>query len=156
MLVALLPTLVVPLNVLVNEHRLYLPLFGLVVALLGLSKLEETPGLRLGAPLLLGLLALMTWERNGVWRDEFALWSDAHAKNPTATRPLVYMGNAARAARDPQAAEGYYVQALALEPDNAVVRANLANAYENMGRHRQAIDTFAGILSTTVWGGCCK
>ena len=147
MLVALLPTLVVPLNVLVNEHRLYLPLFGLVVALLGLSKLEETPGLRLGAPLLLGLLALMTWERNGVWRDEFALWSDAHAKNPTATRPLVYMGNAARAARDPQAAEGYYVQALALEPDNAVVRANLANAYENMGRHRQAIDTFAGILA---------
>ena len=68
-------------------------------------------------------------------------------QNPTATRPLVYMGNAARAARDPQAAEGYYVQALALEPDNPVVRANLANAYENMGRHRQAIDTFAGILA---------
>ena len=33
-----------------------------------------------------------------------------------------------QAIMDPQAAEGYYVQALALEPDNAVVRANLANA----------------------------
>ena len=149
MLVALLPTLVVPLNVLVNEHRLYLPLFGLVVALLGMRKLEKIPGLRLGAPLMLALLALTTWERNEVWRDEFALWSDAHGKNPTSARPLVYMGNAARAQGDPHAAENYYVKALVLEPDNPVVLANLANAYENMGRHGEAIDTFTEIL--TQW-----
>lgn len=146
-LAGLLPTLVVPLNVLVNEHRLYLPLVGLVVAILGIRSLESAPGLRWGAPLLLAFLALITIERNSVWSDELSLWGDAAIKNPTAVRPLVYLGNAARQAGEPKLAEIHYRRALALDPQHLTVRANLANVYQDMGRYDLAVDAFAKVLT---------
>lgn len=146
MLVALLPTLVVPLNVLVNEHRLYLPLVGLVIALLGMRSLQGVPGLRWGAPVLLGLLALMAIERNRIWHDEVSLWSDAAEKNPAAVRPQIYLGNATRQLGQPQLAEKYYRRALEIEADHPTVRANLANVYQDLGRYDLAIATFAQVL----------
>ncbi len=144
--VALAPTLLVPLNVLVNEHRLYLPLVGLVVALLGMRSLEAVRGLRWGAPLLLAFLALLTWERNRVWSDEAALWGDAARKNPDSVRPLVYLGNAAREKGEPQKAASYYRQVLELEANHPTARANLGNAYQDLGHYALSIEIFVQLL----------
>ena len=144
--IALAPTLLVPLNVLVNEHRLYLPLVGLIILLTGLRRLEEIPGLRWGVLLLLGGLGLLTWQRNQVWADEFTLWSDAGRKAPQEVRPYVYMGNYARTVGAPERALRYYERALQLEPENVAVRGNLGNAFRDLGRFEEAIATFQGIL----------
>ena len=146
-LLALLPTLLVPLNVLVNEHRLYLPLVGLVVALLGLRSLESVPGLRWGAPFLLVLLASLSIERNRVWSDEHSLWSDAASKNPNSVRPHVYLGNAARQRGYPEVAKQHYQRALQLESKNPTVLANLANVYQDLQRYDLAVDAFTQVLA---------
>jgi tetratricopeptide (TPR) repeat protein len=118
----------------------------MVLALFSLERVENLPGLRWGAPLVVVLLGLLTGARNEVWRDEYSLWSDASAKNPNAVRAYVYMGNYARGRGDAQRALSEYERALRLEGDNVVARAGMANSYQDMGRVDEAIVQFAELL----------
>jgi len=143
MLVTLAPTLIVPLNVLVNEHRLYLPLVGFIIALSGLGKVS---GRGWGVVLFLVFLGVLTAKRSAVWENEHTLWADAARKAPGEVRPYVYMGNYARAVGEPEKALTYYQQALELEPRNPAALANLGNACRDLGRLEEAADIFRGIL----------
>lgn len=137
--VALAPTALVPLNVLVNEHRLYVPLAALAVLCAGLRLDRRRAGLGLclaGAVLLLGVLAV---ERNHVWRDEGTLWADAAARGPTLVRPRVYLGNHARAQGRAAEAVSWYEAALRLDPAEPAARANLAMALAEAGRLSEAV-----------------
>lgn len=92
----LLPTAVMPLNVLVNEHRLYVSLavlcVGLAVALGSTgAATRRLPWLAIG---LLVLLALLSFQRNPFWHDDFSLWGDAARKAPLMPRVHLYLGNA--------------------------------------------------------------
>ena len=102
---ALLPVVVVPLNVLVNERRLYLTsaAFCLALALLMRSewlRLGRTPrAKRVDVGIGLAALVLLTFaglslERNRVWADDFSLWSDSVSRSPAMPRPHLYLGNA--------------------------------------------------------------
>ena len=144
---ALLPTLIVPLNVLVNEHRLYLPVAGFVFAVTSISGIGRIRGTGWGATLLLLGLAGLVVQRNEAWRDEVSLWSDAHEKNPRAVRPLLYMGNAERARGNIDLAVRAYAKALEVEPENAVVRAGMGNALMDLGRVDLAITAFRKALA---------
>ncbi len=139
---ALLPTLIVPLNVLVNEHRLYLPVAGLAIVLSGLRVLERVRFLGVGAPLFIGLCFILTMQRNTVWLDEYTLWGDVAEKNPHAVRPYMYLGNAARSAGNAQQALIHYNRALQLDSTHVVARAGLATAYQDLGRFDEAITGF--------------
>ncbi len=129
--IALAPASLVPLNVLVNEHRLYVPgaAFALVVAYAGLA-LRPKVGDRWVAGLGLVILVVASWatvERNAVWRSEYALWGDAAAKAPLMARPFIYLGEAY--ARDGRVEE-------AVAAFNHVVRRdpNFAPAYARLGK----------------------
>ncbi len=97
----LLPTLVVPLNVLVNERRAYGPLAilcigaGILLASMRLPKRGsvKNPGrvLVVAGCAVLGVLSV---ERSRVWADEFSLWGDAVRKAPRMSRAHLYLGNA--------------------------------------------------------------
>ena len=143
---ALLPTLIVPLNVLVNEHRLYLPVAGFVFAVTSMRGFGRIRGTGWIATLLLLGLAGLVVQRNEAWRNELSLWSDAHEKNPQAVRPLLYMGNAERARGNIDQAVRAYAKALEIEPDNAVVRAGMGNALMDLGRVDLAITAFRTAL----------
>ena len=143
---ALLPTLLVPLNVLVNEHRLYLPIAGMAVILSGLRGLERIPQIGWGAPFLLLLFSGLTLQRNAIWQDEWTLWQDAHQKNPRSVRPLVYMGNAQRERGSSNRALEAYAKALELEPHNAVVRAGMAGVFLDKGESGRAVQYYAQAL----------
>ena len=79
---ALLPTLIVPLNVLVNEHRLYLPVAGFVFAVTSIRGLGRIRGTGWGATLLLLGLAGLVVQRNEAWRDEFPSGQTLMRKTP--------------------------------------------------------------------------
>lgn len=92
-LLALLPVVLMPLNVLVNERRLYLPCAAFCIGLAWLLRAGRVRGgVLVGA--LVTVAALGSWRRSQVWADEMSLWSDAVRKAPQMPRAQLYLGNA--------------------------------------------------------------
>ena len=145
--IVLMPTFVVPLNVLVNEHRLYLALVGAVLAVLGIRRFETLRSLRWGGPTLAILLAVLVVQQNRVWRDEGTLWSNALRRAPSAVEPYVYLGNHARGQGEHRRSIPLFESALELEPQNLAARSNLANAHRELGQWEQALTIYAGVLA---------
>ncbi len=126
---ALAPTFFIPLNVLVNEHRLYLPLAGLAIAA-GLCW-QHIGHKKLFLP---GMICLLLWgglsiQRNGDWRDELSLWSAAAEPDSQMPRVYVYLGNALREIGKLAEARTAYQKALSLDGANRSAGTNLANLY---------------------------
>ncbi len=117
LLISLAPVMIMPLNVLVNERRLYLPLAalcaGLAFALHSRYLRRYTNAL---AAFVLLFYAALTWQRNEVWQDNFSLWGDAVARAPQMPRVHLYMGNTHKDA------------ARLLPPDSEVTAAHWAEA----------------------------
>ncbi|OPZ91236.1 MAG: TPR repeat-containing protein YrrB [candidate division TA06 bacterium ADurb.Bin417] len=120
----------IPLQDVIFEHRLYLPLFGfalLLPALLFHLAGKRPAGLRTATGFLL-LVSLvfggLAFARNRVWRTELSLWSDAARKSPRSTRALLKLAEA-------YDAQGSY--ALAVEINSRIIRyqPRLAEAYLN-------------------------
>ena len=128
--ICLLPATVVPLNVLVNEHRLYLPLAGLAILVGKLWPHGVGRGLVVRLwPAALLLLCAHTISRNAVWENELSLWGDAAIKSPSMARPHVHLGNAQAAGGDRSAAEASFKRALQVESTHRAARTNLASLY---------------------------
>lgn len=144
--IAMAPTVVVPLHVLVNDHRLYLPLAGLTIALTSL-RLPRSAAAPLAVVGLL-VLAATTHVRNGVWENEYTLWSDAAAKSPNPLVPVAYvhLGNYAKEAGRPEEAVGYFEKALEIAPEHVAARNNMGIALQALGRVDEAITLYRGVL----------
>lgn len=146
MVVVLLPTFIVPLNVLVNEHRLYLALVGALLAVLGMNRFESLRGILWGGPALGLLFMVLVVRQNSVWSDEGSLWANANKRSPAAIEPHVYLGNHARTQNNPQQALGHFKDALELDPDNIVASNNLANAYRDLRQWKTALAIYQNVL----------
>jgi tetratricopeptide (TPR) repeat protein len=122
-----LPASAVPLNVLVNDHRIYLASAGLFVAFAGLVMRQS----RLQRPVLLLFICLITLtiQRNQVWATELSLWSDAVRLAPSSSRGRVHLGKALRDSGQLQAARVQFEQAVSLDENLLSARANLASIY---------------------------
>ena len=150
-LIVFLPTLVIPLNVLVNEHRLYLPLIAFA-ALLGtvferLIDSSRQIGL-IAAAILIALYATLSYERSIVWRDSFTLWSDALAKGPYMPRPHIYVGDSYHSGGEYGRAVTEYRTALEIHPevlsplDRVVALNNMGASYLKMGSFTKAVHAY--------------
>jgi tetratricopeptide (TPR) repeat protein len=148
--VAIAPTSIIPLNVVVNEHRFYVPLAGLLG--LGAAFWAARPPAIPSRPVrgalaaLLILLALVTATRNLDWRDEFTLWQDAAAKNPGSPLPRVNLGLAhLRLGRLDQAAPSFD-RALALQPDHFQALVNRGVTHLRAREYQPAAQRFRQAL----------
>jgi tetratricopeptide (TPR) repeat protein len=148
----LLPTLIVPLNVLVNEHRLYPVLAGAVVLLSRMLRLvPPSRGFPVAAVLLLSL-GTMAYQRAQVWSDPWSLWSDARDKAPGMPRPHLFVGDAYfHAGRHTQAlasyAEAEHVNPEYLTPgDRLALHNNRGAALLALGRAEEAIQSYEAAL----------
>ena len=144
-IVVLLPSSLIPLNVLVNEHRLYLPsaAFGLAVGYFA-DSLFRRDSLRLwlgiGGTIALAALAMGSVSRNQVWASEYALWSDAAKKAPLMARPHFYLAQAQRARGERVAAVSSLEHAIRRDPGFGAAYASLGEIYREQGQFGQAID----------------
>lgn len=156
-LAALAPASLVPLNVIVNEHRLYLS--GVAFAAGGAwlaAPPSASAAARRGLLLLVPVLGLLSLQRGAAWDDEEHLWRDAVAWGPEMARPrflladaLLRQGRLAEAAatveaglaRDPGFAPGYHL---------------LARAGDGLGQPSRALAALAAGLrraeSAQLWG----
>jgi tetratricopeptide (TPR) repeat protein len=128
---ALAPTSsVIPLNVVMNEHRLYLPCVGLALgfapALLRLSR----PVLGAAAVTLLAL----TLQRNADWSDPVRLWESAVRVSPESAGAWNSLGVQLSARGEHRSALDAFQRALALDPASWSAAFNLGTTNLRRGR----------------------
>ena len=148
-------TFLIPLNVLVSEHRLYVASVGMLIALAAIlverggeaTALQAKTGERLKWPdtrLLVTLLActmllgVITVQRNRLWQSEFTLWQDAVAKAPMMFRAQSNLALAMHEAGEYEAARRGFERSLELNPLYSKTWSNLGLSYVQLGRTDEA------------------
>ena len=132
----------VPLNVLVNEHRLYLPAAGVALAVAWLMRSRYAARRRALMPwaaVAAGLLAALTAQRNAVWATDLGLWEDAAARSPQAFRAHGNLGLARYEAGDLEGARQSLERALWLNGGYAKTWSNLGLVLEAQGALDRAV-----------------
>jgi tetratricopeptide (TPR) repeat protein len=145
-LTLLVESSVIPIDDVINEHRVYLPSIGFFAAVASAGALllrrvrGAAPGrlVALTALLLAIVLAVATLRRNAVWGSEVALWTDAAIKSPNKVRPLNQLAAALASAGYPEQGVLTLRRAVALEPRNAIVRGQLGAALASLRRTSEA------------------
>jgi protein O-mannosyl-transferase len=129
---------VIPLDPLF-EHRLYLPMFGFVLVLLGLLRL--LPGRRAGIAVLAAMVLVclpLTWQRNRLWADPVTFYRDNLAKVHNSERVLNDLAARYLDAGRYTDAEPLLLQALELNPEFIDIYTNLVVVYTEQGRLPEA------------------
>lgn len=122
----------------VFEHRLYLPMVGFIlVVLAGFSRLSRRATVVVGT-FLVGVLAVLTWQRNQLWNDPIAFYQDNLQRAPRSERVHVELANAYRKQGRRAEAIPLYQQALAINPDYVPIHINLSKAYVAQKDFQQA------------------
>jgi tetratricopeptide (TPR) repeat protein len=141
---------IIPITDVIFEHRLYLPLAGVSMAaaagfsLLG-RYLPRAAG-RLLVAVVVILLALATWQRNGVWGDSVALWRDVIAKSPGKARPYNELGKVYFDRKAYPEAVAAYREGLRLDPAFAPACNNLGVVLLKLGDLDGAIAQYERFL----------
>lgn len=140
---------IIPIRDVLVEHRLYLPsvgffLTGSVVAghLLGHRR---APAM-LATALAVAGLAIATYQRNAVWKDEITLWSNAVSANPENPRARTSLGAAYATHRRFDEAINEHVTALRIRPDYAEARNLLGLTYAKQQRFTEAAEELAAAI----------
>jgi tetratricopeptide (TPR) repeat protein len=132
------------------EHRTYLPSIGFFLALTGVVFYfiwDRYRQVSVGVLVLLVLTnAVLTYERNKVWKSEYSLWADCLKKSPNKPRPLYGYGNALADAGNASEALTYYNKAIKLNPQFYDVYYNRGNAKTKLGDDLGAIADYEETL----------
>lgn len=127
---------VIGLSDVIAEHRMYLPMAGIALAIGGLFAAAAARAPRvapaLGLAATAGLVAL-TFARNVVWLSPLTLWVDAAEKSPHKARPQVNAGVAYHQEERLEEAAQQYCRGLALDPTDQVAIDNLGIVLEALG-----------------------
>jgi tetratricopeptide (TPR) repeat protein len=125
------------------EHRMYLPLAAVLVAVV--LALDRALG-RYSRPVL-GVLAVAalvgTLRRNADYRDEVVLWRTNVAACPTNARAHSNLGQALYDRGEFAEAVGHFATALRIAPEFAMAHYNLGLALDRLGRTAEALAQFA-------------
>jgi Flp pilus assembly protein TadD len=142
-ILALLPTSsIVPLNMLVNERRLYLPMaaFAVIAGLAYIHIRPRAPRFTTGICIFLtGIFSALVLCRNPVWNHEVSLWRDAFRKAPENFRPAHGLGDHYFFDEKLKLALKFYRQANRLEPEKAMILHNIGLILDMLGEPVQAV-----------------
>lgn len=147
--IGLAPTsnILIPINGLIYEHWLYLPMVGvfLVVMWLGdllAKKFNLQKAFLLIAVLFTVSLSVLTMGRNKDWRDPIIFYNKTLQYSPDSYRVINNLGMAYDDRKDYALAEATYRRAIAVASSSPVAYHNLGNTYQKMGRDDLAIENF--------------
>jgi hypothetical protein len=136
----------------INEHRLYLPVVGALMAfttsafLLARHWEIQRPRLAKGVlPVLIGFVVIFTgatYKRNQVWQSPETLWKDVLKKSPNKARPYnelaVYLNRQEKYAE----AIPYFKKAIELSPGYSYPYLNMGVSYMNLGQADKAMEMY--------------
>ncbi len=133
--ITLFPTLAVPLNLAVNDHRLYLALLGPVITLTALCRDRRFAIWAVAAAAVFGLLSA---KQDVVWQDELSLWDHAAKRAPLMPEAHYNLAVEYHEVGDLQIARLSYEAAVGLDATYEEAQANLASIYRAAGELEKA------------------
>lgn len=140
---------VIPIRDVMFEHRMYLPMAGLMMFASALA-FKYIPR-RVALSALVGLaliLSAATFARNITWQSSIALWKDATVKSPRKPRTFTNLAFAYSSAADKQQAEQYYRRAIEIEPGYSRAWDGLGTVHFAMNKLEQAEEDFKRAIKT--------
>ena len=159
-LLALLPTSVVPLSEVLNDHRTFFPYIGLVMAsawLLGLLviRLQQEIETKIQFKIIFIAIPILfvcfhahgTRQRNKVWSSGESLWFDVVTKSPNNGRGLMNYGLAKMGNKDYPAALEYFERAKKILPYYSYLYINLGVLKSAMGNQTEAEENYKYALN---------
>lgn len=154
---SLLPTSLIPLAEVTNDHRIFLPYVGLAMAvcwsaalligrLAALLKTGDSPkrtALFRGASVSVVMIVLAgcafgTYQRNKVWKSDETLWKDVTEKSPLNGRGLMNYGLVLMKKADFAGARTYFMKAYRLIPEYPYLNINLGILSDAEGKPEEA------------------
>jgi len=134
---------IIPTLNLMNEYRMYLPVFGLSIACIGFGiTVISDRNVKLLRWVLLAafvLFSLFTINRNRVYSSEVTFWNDVVSKSPQKARAFNGRGVAHMRSGDVESALADFETALRLHPSYATVLYNIAKCHIKKANYTQAI-----------------
>ena len=119
----------------VADHFQYLASVGLIA--LGAAGLSRLP--RLIPPILLAVLAVLTWKQVGIYHDLETLWSDTVEKNPQSWMAHNNLGLVLQQKGQQDQAIAHFQRALELDPNKFEIQNNLGYSLSMSSRLPDAI-----------------
>ena len=136
----------VPLDDVIFEHRLYLPIVGssfAVVSFIYYFFKHKTLKLMVVALLvIISCYAMLTYRRNFIWKDKITLLNDVIRKSPMKARSYNNRGNAYKEQGNIQQAISDYTKGIAINPRDAEIYSNRGSAYKDQGNIQQALSDY--------------
>jgi len=155
--IGLLPTSLLPMAEVMNDHRTFLPYIGLIMAAAGIASfiIMECKSYRrsivvagsFAIVLFLCGNAYATNQRNKVWRNNESLWHDVVIKSPDNSRGLMNYGNVLMKKGNYADALRYFRRAQVIAPRYSTLFINIAIAEGVNGQSAQAERDFRKGLS---------
>ena len=142
---------IIPIVDVIFEHRLYLPLAGVLAgittgALLAAKRLKIEKIVILTFTMTTIVLSGLTYSRNTLWDNKISLWQDVVEKSPDKERPHNNLGEAYASQGQLDKAIAEFQAALRLKPDYAEAHNNLGNTYVFQGQLDNATAEFQTAL----------
>jgi Flp pilus assembly protein TadD len=148
---------IIPIPMLINEYRVYLPSVGFFLALITgiLLLVQRLPGASFQkAKMFAAILAVIvlafagsTYARNLLWKDKVSLWEDVVGKSPNSSRGYNNLGIAYYEKGRNDEAIRMYEHAIALNPSYLDAYMNLGVSYAVTGRLDAAIEKFSAVVA---------
>ncbi len=130
------------------EHRVYLAYYGLcLIACIILYRTIKSFRIYLGLMvLLIGTLAVMTYQRNALWSDATRFMEDVVVKSPQKARPHNNLGFFYFREGRLMEAESEYKKAIQSDPGYTIAYHNLATVYFESGQIQKARRIFEQLV----------
>lgn len=149
--ITLLPeSSLLPINDVIFEHRLYLPMVGgsilLASSVFYLLREKSIKTSIIILAILVSYFSILTYQRNKVWKDEFTLWSDVVKKSPHKARPYNNLGKAYFDRDDWDQARANFNKSIELDPNYAEPYYNRGTVYARQGNFVMANADFTKAL----------
>jgi tetratricopeptide (TPR) repeat protein len=141
---ALLPeSSFLPLQDVIFEHRLYLPMAGYSIFLVSsVYYLFGRKNIKTMVSILMAIIicnSVLTYQRNSIWKNEITLLNDVIQKSPHKERPYNNRGLAFDKQRDLARAISDFTQAIAINPLYTNAHINRGFMYNKQGKFTEAI-----------------
>ncbi len=136
----------IPIADVVFEHRVYLPMLGLILAFFGIlyeifsRKDKLIPIMFILIAMIVSVDIVLANQRNNVWNSELTLWTDAVNKSPNKARTYFKRGQANLNDGKVNWALYDFSKVISLNPDFLSAYTYRAAIYISLGKNREALE----------------